>query len=222
MDISKRSIIEYQCLRAVENLKKNNMEACYVPSVSEVPAQVERWLNEGDTVAVGGSTTLAETGVLSLLRGGKYRFLDRYAPGLTPEQVRRIFIDSFDADAYLCSANAVTLGGELFNVDGNSNRVAALCYGPRSVIVIAGVNKLVPDIDGAVRRVKTMAAPANSKRLGCQTPCAATGTCIGLFGGKMTDGCQGDSRICWNYLISARQREKGRIKVLLVGKELGY
>lgn len=222
MDESKRAVIEAQCLQAVENLRKNNMEACYLPSAAEVPAQVERWLHEGDTVAVGGSVTLQETGILERLRSGPYRFLDRYAPGLSAEQVRRIFIESFDADAYLCSANAVTLGGELYNVDGNSNRIAALCYGPRSVIVVAGFNKLVPDIGAAVRRVKTVAAPANSKRLNCQTPCAATGVCSGWQREDMTDGCRGDARICCNYLVSARQREQGRIKVLLVGEALGY
>ena len=138
MDVSKRQVIEATCRRVVENLKKNNMEACYLPSVSAVPEQVASWLHERDTVAVGGSMTLAESGVMSLLKSGKYRFLDRYAPGLTPEETRRIFIESFAADAYLCSANAITLNGELYNVDGNSNRVAAICYGPASVIVVAG------------------------------------------------------------------------------------
>lgn len=221
MDASKRQIIETTCLRVVENLKKNNMEACYLPSAAAVPEQVASWLHEGDTVAVGGSMTLVEAGVLSLLKSGKYRFLDRYAPGLTPEETRRIFIESFRADAYLCSANAITLNGELYNVDGNSNRVAAICYGPSSVIVVAGYNKIVRDLDAAVQRVKQTAAPANAVRLRCETPCASRGSCAGLNGG-MTAGCAGDSRICCNYLVSARQREKGRIKVILVGRELGY
>ena len=221
MDASKRQVIEATCRRVVENLKKNNMEACYLPSVSAVPEQVASWLHEGDTVAVGGSMTLAESGVMSLLKSGKYRFLDRYAPGLTPEETRRIFIESFAADAYLCSVNAITLNGELYNVDGNSNRVAAICYGPASVIVVAGYNKIVKDLDEAVQRVKRMAAPANAVRLGCETPCASLGSCAGLNGG-MTAGCTGDSRLCCNYLVSARQREKGRIKVILVGRELGY
>ncbi len=221
MDVSKRQVIEATCRRVEENLKKNNMEACYLPSVSAVPEQVASWLHERDTVAVGGSMTLAESGVMSLLKSGKYRFLDRYAPGLTPEETRRIFIESFAADAYLCSANAITLNGELYNVDGNSNRVAAICYGPASVIVVAGYNKIVKDLDEAVQRVKRMAAPANAVRLGCETPCASLGSCAGLNGG-MTAGCNGDSRICCNYLVSARQREKGRIKVILVGRELGY
>ena len=111
------------------------------------------------------------------------------------------------------SSNAVTEEGELYNVDGNSNRVAALAYGPDSVIVVAGCNKIVPDIAAAVERVKKIAAPVNATRLHCSTPCAKTGECM---------NCHSDGRICCNYLVSAQQRHQDRIKVILVGEELGY
>ena len=154
-----------------------------------------------------------------MLRSGRYRFIDRYAPDIP--DMRKVFLDSFAADAYLSSVNAVTLNGELYNVDGNSNRVAAICYGPRSVILVAGVNKIVKDIDAAVTRVKRCAAPANAARLGCDTYCAKTGACMGLRG-DMASGCKTSARICCSYVVSAYQREKGRIKVILVGEELGY
>lgn len=222
MDAARKAVMKRQAEKTMENLRKNRMEAYYVDTAAEVPAQVEALMHKGDVAAVGGSVTLAQTGVLDLLRSGRYRFLDRYAPGLDAEQVRRIFLDSFSADVYLASANAVTMNGELYNVDGNSNRVAAICYGPRSVILVVGCNKIVPDLDAAVRYVKQVSAPANAVRLHCSTYCAAAGACQELEKDGMTDGCGTDARICCNYVVSARQREAGRIKVILVGEPLGY
>lgn len=221
MDRSCGAVARMQAEKVIAGLEKNRMKGYFVSAKKDVPQLVAELLHDGDTVAVGGSMSLSECGVMPLLRSGRYRFLDRYAPGLTKEQVRQIFIRSFDADAYLCSANAVTLNGELYNVDGNSNRVAAICYGPRSVILVVGCNKIVPDIDAAVRRVKMHAAPPNAVRLSCETYCAKTGVCSGL-NGEMPAGCGSDARICCNYVVSAHQREAGRIKVILVGEPLGY
>lgn len=221
MDRHQKAAVEARIQEVIRHLEQNNMAGYYVPTAAEVPEKVAGLLHEGDKVAVGGSMTLSQTGVLDLLRKGPYQFLDRYDPRLSGEEVRRLFIESFDADAYISSANAVTLRGELYNVDGNSNRVAAIAFGPRSVILVVGCNKIVRDVDAAAIRVKQQAAPPNAVRLSCDTPCAKTGRCIGLDG-DMTAGCGGDSRICCSYLISARQRVKNRIKVILVGEELGY
>lgn len=206
---------------AMAALVRNNMAAYYVPTAAEVPAMVASLLHKGDTVAVGGSVTLDETGVMDLLRSGDYRFLDRYAEDLTREEITRVFQESFFADAYLCSSNAVTLRGELYNVDGNSNRIAAIAFGPKSVILVVGIQKLVPDLAAAETLVKTVAAPKNAKRLSCDTYCAKTGTCAGVDS-SMTVGCATDARICCNYLVSARQRHKDRIKVIFVGEPVGY
>ncbi len=202
-------------------LERNRISSRFVPTKAEVPAAVASLLHEGDTVAAGGSVTLEECGVMDLLRSGKYRFLDRGKAGLTRDQIEKIYRDSFWADAYLCSCNAVTMRGELYNVDGNSNRIAAIAYGPKSVIMVVGIQKLVLDLNSAIDRVKTVAAPQNARRLHCDTYCAQTGKCAGLDGG-MTLGCAQDDRICVNYLISARQRQAGRIKVIFVGEETGY
>ncbi len=206
---------------AMAALVRNNMAAYYVETAKEVPAMVASLLNKGDTVSVGGSVTLDETGVMDLLRNGDYRFLDRYAEGLTREEITKVFQESFFADAYLCSSNAVTLRGELYNVDGNSNRIAAIAFGPKSVILVVGVQKLVPDLAAAQELVKKVAAPKNAKRLSCDTYCAKTGACAGVEGG-MTLGCATDARICCNYLVSAKQRHKDRIKVIFVGEPVGY
>lgn len=219
MDGNKRKIVETQAKRAMERLRKNNMEAYYVPIKEEAAELVRGLLAPGDTVAVGGSMTLNECGVMDLLRGGEYRFLDREVPGLSAEEKQEIYLRAFRADAYLCSANAVTMDGELYNVDGTSNRVAALLYGPKSVIVVAGCNKLVENVDEAVKRVKRTAAPANCLRLRCDTPCSKTGQCVSQ---RIGGGCASEGRVCANYVVSARQRIPGRIKVILVGESLGY
>lgn len=205
--------------KAAAALRKNNMAAFYTPSKAAALKKVEELLDKNALVAVGGSVSLAECGVLDLLRSGKYRFLDRHAPNLTPEEIQNIFIASFSADAYLCSANAVTENGELYNVDGNANRVAAICYGPKKVILVVGVNKIVKDIGEAVKRVKTVAAPKNALRLNADTPCKFTGQCVSE---DMTGGCATPNRMCSSFLISSYQKIKDRIAVILVDENLGY
>lgn len=205
----------------LENFRKNRYEPYYLEKKEEVVPFLKKLLKEGCTVSVGGSETLKEVGAIELLKSGNYRYLDRYQPGLTPEEVRKVFLDALSAEVYLTSANAVTERGELVNVDGNCNRIAAICFGPESVIVVAGINKLVPDVEAGIKRVKKIAAPLNTKRLGCKTYCKETGVCKGIDGG-MTDGCSSEGRICCDYLISGPQRHAGRIKLILVGEELGY
>ena len=209
----------------LENLRRNNMEAVYAPTRADALQRLRDYLTPGCTVGVGGSVTLDEIGAIDLLRSGDYDFLDRYVPALTPAQMKDIFRRSLLSDVYVMSANAITENGELYNVDGRSNRVAALLFGPDSVVVVAGVNKIVADIDEAIRRHKTAAAPANAARLHCNTPCVRTGKCVSLMrqsDDSMCAGCASEDRICANYVVSARQREVGRIKVILVGEELGF
>lgn len=207
--------------KVLENLRKNRMEAHYVATKEDVVPLVKELVKEGSSVASGGSMTLKETGVAELLRSGFYRFSDRTAPNVTPEEKERIEREAFFADAFFCSANAITEQGELVNVDGTANRVAAIAYGPKSVIVVAGVNKIVKDVEEGIRRVKTIAAPLNTKRLSCDTYCNKEGHCLGL-NGDLTAGCASPGRICCSYLICGPQRFENRIKVILVGEELGY
>ena len=207
--------------KVIDALRKNRMLAEYIPHKEDVVPLVESLIPAGNTVATGGSRTLDETGVTKLLRGSKYTFFDRNNPALTPEEKAEMTAKSATADVYLCSSNAITEQGELYNVDGFSNRVAAIANGPKKVILIVGVNKIVPDLNAAIRRVKTIAAPLNTKRLNCDTYCRQTGVCMGLDGG-MTDGCHSPGRICCSYLISAQQRVENRIHVILVGESLGF
>lgn len=205
----------------IKNLERNHLNPRVVETKADVLPLVEQLLREGDTVAVGGSVTLNQTGVIELLRNGKYQFLDRYAEGLSRNQVEDIFRRSIFVDTYLCSANAITEQGELYNVDGTGNRVAAIAYGPKQVIIVAGINKIVKDLDEAVRRVKTCAAPPNAQRLGFETYCQKNGHCMKSDGG-MTDGCASEMRICCSYLVTGFQRQTNRIYVILVKEDCGY
>lgn len=214
-----RTILE----RTARSLEANNMKCFIAETKADVLPIVKELLSEGETVSCGGSMSLAETGVAELLRSGAYDFLDR--TGKSPEEAEEIYRRAFFADSYLTSANAITENGELYNVDGNSNRVAAICFGPKSVIVVAGRNKVVPTLEDAVTRVKRLAAPMNTARLGCETYCKSKGECMSLASGGcagMTDGCKSDSRICCSFVVSAYQRIKDRIKVILVNEELGF
>ena len=207
--------------KVIEALRKNRMMAEYVPTKEDVVPLVKTLIDEGCTIGTGGSRTLDETGVTELLRNGNYTFYDRNNPALAPEERAMLTVKSATADVYFCSSNAITEQGELYNVDGFANRVAAIANGPKKVIMVVGINKIVPNLDAAIRRVKTIAAPLNTKRLNCDTYCRNTGVCMGVDG-NMTDGCHSPARICCSYLISAQQRVENRIHVILVGESLGF
>ena len=164
MDENRKFVLEAQVERTMKALAKNQMPAVYAPTKAAAVKAVEAMLREGETISCGGSVTLAESGIRDLMKSGRYQFIDREK--MDP---REAYLKTFDADVFLTSANAITEDGELYNVDGNGNRVAALIYGPRRVIVVAGVNKIVKDLDSAISRVKNIAAPANGVRLETQS-----------------------------------------------------
>lgn len=224
MDNNVKKIIEVKINTVIKALENNNMTGIYAPDCNAAVAEVEKLLKDGDTISMGGTMTAKESGIADLIKSDKYNFLDRNAPGLTADDIKNIYAKTFGADVFVTSTNAITENGELYNVDGNSNRVAAMLFGPEKVIVIAGYNKIVPDIKSAVQRVKTIAAPANCVRLNMKTFCSEKGKCVSLSTKEsdICDGCKSDDRICSNYTIMSRQRRKGRVYVILVGEELGY
>lgn len=208
--------------KLITALEQNNMQAFYAENREKAMEKLKELLPKGGVVTHGGSVTLQECGVPELLKNGDYQYLDRSAGGLTPVLIEELYRKSFFADAYVTSANAVTMDGLLYNVDGNSNRVAAILYGPKQVIFIVGINKIVDNLEQAVERVRAIAAPKNNVRLGCANYCKEKGRCVAKAGAPMGLGCGSDSRICCNYVVSARQRQKNRIKVIIVNEELGY
>lgn len=213
LDKNMEFVLDQKIARTISNLKKNNMEAYYAEDEKELLKMIAPMLKTGETISSGGSVTLQETGILGFLRNGNYNFLDRYKEGLSPFDIEEIFRKSFFADTYFVSSNAVTEDGELYNVDGTGNRTAAILFGPKQVIVVVGINKIVRDLDAAQKRLHEIAAPANCIRLNRSTPCTKTGFCM---------NCESKERICNEYVVIRRQNKPGRIKVIIVGKDLGY
>ena len=213
MDQNVKFVVDARVKRTIENLEKNNISAYKVETEAEALKKIGELIPEGSAIGLGGSMTLFEIGAIDFIREGNYEVLDRYKKGLTPAEMKEIFRKGFFADAFLTSSNAVTENGELYNVDGTGNRVAAMLYGPDRVIVVVGINKLVKDIEEAILRVEETAAPANNKRLNKTNPCTVTGHCM---------DCNSEGRICNMYTIIKRQGVKGRIHVIIVNKDLGY
>lgn len=206
----RKQVSQLQMERAVKALRANRMDAEIVGSPEALLDRLREIVPKGAATASGGSMTLEETGVTSWLTGGDTAYISSDIHGTMQKETRQ---QAHFCDYYFMSANAITLNGELYNVDGNGNRVSALIYGPAHVIVIAGANKLVKDLDAAQLRVKMVAAPCNSVRLNRDTGCARTGFCV---------NCRMDARICCHTVISAYQRHPGRIHVLLLPGSYGY
>lgn len=222
MDQHKQVVLSKRYDKVLENLQKNGMEAILLASKAEVLEKLKELIPAGAAVAHGGSMTLAECGVIKWLKAGSFCYLDRDKPGLSPEERTELMRRALLADVYLSSVNALTEQGELYCVDGTGNRVAALLYGPRQVILVVGVNKIVPDLKAAEVRVKKIACPANTVRLNCPTYCREKGECRAFLDGNpsLTSGC-GKTSICNDFVVMKNQRP-GRITVLLVTEELGY
>jgi L-lactate utilization protein LutB len=140
--------------RTIEGLKKRNMEGYVVKDNAELIALLSKLIPQNSLVGVGDSMTLFETGVIDFLRRGNFTFLDKYREGIASEEKREIYLKNFSADTFMCSTNALTESGELYNIDGNGSRVAPMLYGPKQVILVAGVNKIVRDIEEAEKRVR--------------------------------------------------------------------
>lgn len=213
MDSNVKWVNEQRILRTIEALKANNMNGYLVKDKEELITKIEELVKEGATVSCGGSMSLAESGVLEHLRSGRYNFLDRGKEGVTPEEVGKIYRGAFSADAYFTSSNAITEDGELYNVDGNGNRVAAMMFGPEKVIVVVGINKLVKSVDEAINRVRDVAAPANGLRLKRQTPCSKVGYCM---------DCDSKEKMCRQYTLIRSQSRSDRMHVIFMNEEIGY
>ena len=196
----------------IKNMAKKNMEGYYCATSAEAVEKALSLMPEGASVTWGGSMTLTECGLMDALKTANYEIIDRDT-AKTPEEARVMYSKQVMADYYLMSTNALTIDGELVNIDGRANRVSCLCWGPQNVIIIAGMNKVCSDVESAIQRVRNFAAPPNCVRLNKNTPCAQTGKC---------GDCYSQESICSQFLVTRRSSTPNRIKVILVGEELGY
>lgn len=192
--------------------EKRFMEGHYCETIEEAKELALSFVAEGSKVSFGGSVTLEETGVLAELRAREDITLYDRATATTPEENKQIMHDALSCDYYFMSSNAITVDGELVNIDGNGNRVAALIYGPDNVIILAGMNKIVKSVEEGISRTRNVASPQNCIRLNKDTPCKINGVC---------GNCLKDT-ICDQIVITRASRVPNRIKVILVGEELGF
>lgn len=198
----------------IRNLEKRNMEGVYCATREDALKQALSYMEKGSVVSWGGSMSIEEIGLMDAVRNGDYEIIDRDKAKDYDER-REIFSKIVLSDYFLMSTNAITLDGELINIDGTGNRVGPLCFGPKHVIMIVGMNKVVSSVEDGVARVRNIAAPPNCIRLGLETPCSLTGRCA---------DCYGDTCICSDIVVTRRQSAamRGRIKVILVGENVGY
>ena len=195
--------------KVIQGLESRNMKGYYAADAKEALETALRLIPEGSTVTMGGAMSAHEIGLVAALKTGRYRFIDRDAA----EDRRAAMLAAYDADFFLSGVNAMTDDGILVNIDGNANRVSAICQGPKHVLFIVGMNKICGDLDSAMKRARNVAAPVNAQRFGLSTPCAKTGKCM---------DCKSPDTICCQFLITRYSRHAGRIHVILVNDVLGF
>ena len=196
----------------IRNLQMRHMEGYYCETSGEAVEKVLALIPNGSSIGWGGSQTLAEIGLLEAIKNGHYTILDRFATD-DPLARQEIYTQIFNSDFYLMSTNAITMDGELVNIDGTGNRVASLCFGPKNVIIVAGMNKVTSDLECGIKRAHNVTAPANNVRFNRNTPCATTGRC---------SNCTAADCICSQVVVTRFSGMPGRIKVVLVGENLGW
>ena len=196
----------------VKNLRKNHFEAYYCDDKQQALAKALELIPKGVSVGWGGALSAQQIGLIDALNAGEYNTIDRDKAPNPAERVKAMK-QCLLADVFITGANAISMDGQMVNIDGNGNRVAAIVYGPDSVIVIAGMNKAVDTLEDAVTRARSVAAPMNMQRFGLDTPCNVTGKCA---------DCHSAASICNQLLITRNSKPAGRIKIILVGESLGF
>lgn len=200
-------------IKLVEAFKKNMFSSVYFKTCEEASEFIMSNVHLGDKVGFGGSMTIKKLGIQEKVKSIGAVVLDHGDPSLSPEEKMETMRGELLSDVFVCSSNAVTLEGELVNIDGVGNRVAAMTFGPKKVIVVVGINKICKDEAAAFQRIEQVAAPKNCKRLSMPNPCTQTGTCI---------DCKADTRACRVYSVIKRKPMRTDITIVVIGEELGF
>ena len=195
--------------KVITGLESRNMTGYYAATKEDALKLALSLIPKGSSIAMGGSVSAAEIGLVDAVKGPDYHFIDRNAA----TDKRAAMLAAYDADVFLTSVNAMTEDGVLINIDGNANRVSAIAHGPKKVVMIVGMNKVCKDADAAMKRARNVAAPTNAQRFGLSTPCAKTGSCM---------DCKSPDTICCQFLMTRFSRHAGRIQVILVNDVLGF
>ncbi len=202
-----------QIERTRKALERNGFEALFVPDAKSAVKAILDMIPGGATVGIGGSMTLNQINFFEGIKGHGVNLINPFVKGITPEGRDELTRKIFSCDYFLCSTNAITEEGQLYNVDATGNRVAAMFFGPKKIIVVSGINKIVKDMDQARKRVWNLAAPMNAKRLARKTPCTETGVC---------SDCNSPERICNISVEIVKKPTRSNILILLVGERLGF
>jgi L-lactate utilization protein LutB len=197
--------------RTLAALEKNGFQAFFASTRSEALEKVLSLIPSNARVGVGGSVTLREINLIEALTARGNTVLQHWEQ--PEEKMVTIMREQLNSDVFLASSNAVTEDGKLINIDKAGNRVAAMIFGPKKVILVIGMNKIVRDVDEGIKRAKNVAAPKNARRLGAKTPCAVTGVC---------SDCDARDRVCGVITIMEKKPSRSDISVILVGEELGF
>ncbi|OGD15618.1 hypothetical protein A2V47_05010 [Candidatus Atribacteria bacterium RBG_19FT_COMBO_35_14] len=211
-DIQK-DIYTKRCQLVIKALKANDFEAIYADNAKEALEKVISSIPKDATVGIGGSITIREIGLVEALEKQGNTIFEHWDKASTLEEKIKNRKEALTSDIYLASSNAITLDGQLVNIDGTGNRVAAMAFGPKKVIIIVGANKLVDTLDEAFTRIRTIAGPLNGRRLNLKTTCALTGHC--------TD-CDSPDRMCKVSVVIEKKPNLSDITIVLVGESLGY
>ena len=198
--------------KVIHGLESRNMCGYYAENKEEALKKALALIPSGSSIAWGGSVSIQEIGLKDAVMNGNYTVYNRDNCS-SPEEKREMELKTFGCDYFLCSSNAMTEDGILVNIDGNSNRVAAIAYGPKNVIMIVGMNKIAKDIDSALSRARNIAAPVNAQRFPLDTPCKINGSCI---------NCKSRDTICCEFLITRYSRHANRFHIILVNEDLGF
>lgn len=214
--LDNRSLIyKTQADKIIGAMQKRGIEGVYSATAENAVREICGRIPKGALVGLGGSETIIESGLVDALRTMEIRLLDRYRDGVSKEEVNAMRREGLLADVFISSSNALTADGKLVNIDGVGNRVAAMIYGPKKVILMAGMNKVTPTVEDAVTRIRNRAAPINALRVGVSTPCSATGFC-------QDPHCFLPNRICGQLVVIEASPIPDRLTVVLVGEDLGY
>lgn len=197
----------------LKNLKSNRINARFFISIDELKKYLSDVIKDDMLVGVGDSMTLEELDLYKYLRKRKIRFLDKYDTELSKDEKKKLYIDNFTSDYFITSANAISKTGKIYNLDGNGSRVAPMIYGPKRVIIICGVNKIVETDEMALLRIREVAAPRDAIRLNKNTPCTRTGKCM---------DCKSKEKICNYHTVIQGQFDEKRIEVLIIEGNYGY
>ncbi|MBM4322787.1 MAG: lactate utilization protein [Deltaproteobacteria bacterium] len=213
MDPIRQWWIAEKAKKTVEKLEAHDFKAVFVKDKKEAVEEIWKYVNPKQKIGLGGSVTVRELGIVERLEAQGNVLLNHWKPGLPAEEILQIRKAQMTCDLFLCSANAITLNGEVVNIDGVGNRVNASVFGPGKVIMVAGYNKIVEDVQEAIKRIRNVASPLNAKRLNIDVPCAKIGKCV---------DCNSPNRICRAVVIHERRPTLTDILVIIVGEELGF